>query len=417
MRIYFAGIGGVGLGPLAEIAHSAGFEVLGSDQSESLMTQELVEKGIDVSLSSDGYHIAEQHEKTPIDWVVYSAALPPSHPDLVFAKNHTIRLSKRDELLAYIIKEKDLKLLAIAGTHGKTTTTAMLVWLFRAAHIPISYSIGSQVTFGPSGHFEPKSTFFVYECDEFDRNFLAFSPYISTVTSLDYDHPDTYPTQESYLQAFEQFIAQSETTILYTKDSDLLTISPTQDILITLSDGDERLKSISLAGLHNRQNALLALEVFSKATETQELPFKAMSSFPGTSRRFEKLDENIYSDYAHHPVEIAATLQLARELNPHVITVYQPHQNTRQHTIKNEYSTCFNQSELVYWLPTYLSREDESLPILSPQDLSSQVKTPLIYSELNDELWRKLVQHVNEGKLVLFMGAGDVDTWARSQLQ
>lgn len=418
MHIYFSGVGGVGLGPLAEISQAAGFEVSGSDATQSLMTNELIQKNIPIAICSDGSHIAQEHAKKPFDWIVYSAALPPSHPDILFAKTHNIKLSKRDELLAYIIKEKQLNLLAVAGTHGKTTTTAMLVWLFHTANIPVSYSIGSQIPFGSSGHYDAKSQFFIYECDEFDKNFLAFSPFIAGVTSLDYDHPDTYPTKHSYFEAFSQFISQSHTGILYDKDTlQLDNLSHLKSKPTLLNANDPRLENITLPGLHNRQNALLALEMFSRATHTPSIPFDAMSSFPGTARRFEKIAENIYSDYAHHPIEIKATLQLARELNPRIITVYQPHQNTRQHTVKNEYTDCFNQSEKVYWLPTYLSREDDSLPILSPQELSAQINIPIVYGELNDALWNEITDYAQEGALVLLMGAGNIDEWARSHLK
>src|SRR5690606_5798559 len=109
-----------------------------------------------------------------------------------------IKVAKRDELLARILHEKNLKLIAVAGTHGKTTTTGMMVWLLQQLGVPVSYSVGSTLSFGPSGKFDPKSEYFVYECDEFDRNFLHFHPYLSLITSVGYDHPDIYPTPENY---------------------------------------------------------------------------------------------------------------------------------------------------------------------------------------------------------------------------
>src|SRR5664279_378582 len=218
MNVYFSGIGGVGIGPLAEIAFDAGYNVQGSDLNPSLTTSELGERGIAVNIGQDGSFLQACHDKQPIDWFVYTSALPATHPELVLAQQLGIKTAKRDELLAQIIAEKNLKLIAVAGTHGKTTTTGMLVWTFKQLGIPVSYSVGSTMSFGPSGKFDPKSEYFVYECDEFDKNFLHFYPYLALITSIDYDHPDTYPTESSYLDAFRQFGEQSEQLIAWQAD-------------------------------------------------------------------------------------------------------------------------------------------------------------------------------------------------------
>lgn len=192
MRIYFSGIGGVGIGPLAEIALDAGYDVYGSDREASPMTKSLQKRDVQISFDQSGDFLRSEHEKSPFDWFVYTAALPDDHPELVLAKQLGIKTGKRDELLAHIIADKKLKLIAVAGTHGKTTTTSMLVWAFQQLNIPASYSVGSTLSFGPSGRFDPASQFFIYECDEFDKNFLHFQPWLSIITSIDYDHPDTY---------------------------------------------------------------------------------------------------------------------------------------------------------------------------------------------------------------------------------
>ena len=162
MHIYFSGLGGVGIGPLAEIARDAGYAVSGSDLHENLMTRQLQEAGITVSIGQDGSQIAAVHEKAPIDWVVYTASLPADHAELRFAHDHGIRTSKRDELLATIIEEKDLKLIAVSGTHGKTSTTGMLIWTLKQLDVPISYSVGTTLNFGPSGAYNPESRYFIY---------------------------------------------------------------------------------------------------------------------------------------------------------------------------------------------------------------------------------------------------------------
>lgn len=416
MNIFFSGIGGVALGPLAQIAHDAGHTVLGSDASESLTTKELTNQGIIVRIGQGAELIAAEHAVTPIDWLVYTAALPVDHPDLVMARELGIKTSKRDELLQHLIQEKNLKLIAVSGTHGKTTTTGMLVWSLKQLGIPVSYSIGSTISFGPSGHYEAGSEYFVYECDEFDRNFLHFTPHLSIITSIGYDHSDTYPTQEEYFRAFRTFIHQSDFAIAWQRDNDA--VSAEYPDSWCLQD-DEALVDLSLPGAHNRRNATLVLKALEKLRiGDSQKNRQVIEQFPGTNRRFEKLADNLYSDYGHHPTEIAATLQLARELSDSVVLVYQPHQNVRQHEIKEAYKECFSGASRVYWLPTYLSREDPSLPVLHPSELLSYVAhvEHTQEAQLDDELWSAITAHRAKGDLVLCMGAGSIDSWLRSQL-
>jgi UDP-N-acetylmuramate--alanine ligase len=413
MNIYFSGLGGVGIGPLVEIAKDAGHTVMGSDLGESLATDELRAEGITLNIGQDGTFLRACHEATPLDWFVHTAALPDDHPELVLARQLGIRISKRDEFLAYIIQEKDLKLIAISGTHGKTTTTGMMVWLLQQLGIPVSYSVGTTLPFGPSGKFDPKSEYFVYECDEYDRNFLNFKPYLSIITSIDYDHPDTYPRESEYTAAFRQFIDQSDHTILWEIDADYIQADVSRAWVLKDS------LSIPLAGEHNRRNATLV----TKAAEylgigKEDTVISELGKFPGTDRRFEKLDDHLYTDYGHHPKEIAATLQLARELSEHVVLVYQPHQNRRQHRIIDTYTDQFELADAVYWLPTYLSREDPDEYILQPTDLIKNVtnKDAVRVADMNDDLWDAVQRARGEGKLVLCMGAGSIDGWVREKL-
>lgn len=415
MNIYFSGIGGVGIGPLAEIAHDAGYQVQGSDNNESLVTHELQARGIAISIGQDGSFLESCHQEQPIDWFVHTAALPDNHPELTLARALGIRTAKRDELLAHIITEKNLKLIAVAGTHGKTTTTGMFVWALKQLGVPVSYSVGTTLSFGPSGKFDPTSEYFVYECDEFDRNFLHFSPYLSLVTSIDYDHPDTYPTEAEYTAAFRQFIHQSERAIVWQKDADFIQSRYPNAWALQ----EDEVTALTLPGEHNRRNATLVLKALERLGigENREIRF-ALEEFPGTNRRFEKLADNLYSDYGHHPVEIAATLQMARELSDHVVLVYQPHQNVRQHEIREQYTDQFELADEVYWLPTYLSREDPRLEILTPEQLTSNLtnREHVHITDFNAELWEIIDRSRAEGKLVLGMGAGNIDAWLRASL-
>ena len=296
----------------------------------------------------------------------------------------------------------------------------MLVWLFTQFDIPESHSIGGGISFGPSGKLSGDGRCFIYEADEYDRNMLHFHPAIAVITSLGYDHPDIYATPEDYKEAFRQFVKQSKTVFLWLKDADYLGLE--EDKKTNLADSLLSYeKAVKLPGEHNRRNALLACAVFK--SRFPELKFEnivtAINLFPGAQRRIERLAERLYTNYAHHPTEIAATIQMATELAKKVIVVYQPHQNIRQHTMANEYQDCFNGAKKVYWLPTYLSREDPQLPVLAPRQLIAKLTDPSIAeaAKMDENLIRTIRYELDRGSLVLVLGAGDVDHWLREHLQ
>lgn len=417
MNIYFSGIGGSGIGPLVEIALDAGYEVVGSDVIDGLMTAELRGKGVKIDIGpQDGAFLQQQHNEKPIDWFVYTAALPVTHSELVLAQQLGIRTSKRDEFMNLIVTENNLKLIAIAGTHGKTTTTGMMVWTMQQLGIPVSYLVGSNITFGPSGHFDPSSEYFVIECDEYNRNFLHFKPFLSLITSVDHDHFDTYPTEGDYMDAFRQFVKSSDTVIGWSDEHPEIYIgTPTAKILQPTKINSD----LQVTGICNRRNATLAqigLKALGITADTDQF----FASFPGTKRRMEKLADNLYSDYAHHPAEIAASMQLARELSDHVVLVYQPHQNVRQHEVRGQYTDQFEAAEKVYWLPTFepTNREQSDLEMLKPIDLIQNItnKDDITIVDFGDELWDIIQRERAAGKLVIGMGAGRIDGWLREQL-
>jgi len=407
MHIYIAGIGGAGLGPLAQLSLDCGYTVSGSDLSESLLTAVLAKKGIGYSLDQSGKYLEEVNQANPIDLYVFSSAVRADNPEYQTALKLGIKTTKRSGLLNTILQDEKLKLLAVAGTHGKTTTTAMCVWLFKQLSIPVSYSIGTTLSWAPAAQYQEGSEWFVYEADEFDRILLDFKPEIGLVTSFDYDHPDTYPTQQEYLEAFQQFCKQSQLVVTW---SDLAQLFEVRGAVHALREVESH---THLSGEHNRKNATLALRAV-QSTLSEKIDPHAISNFPGTDRRFEKIANNLYSDYAHHPTEIAATLQLAREVNPKVVVVYQPHQNLRQYEVKGEYKNCFAGAERVYWLPTYLSREKEGLAVLTPEELTGEiVNTEVVISQLDDALLGDLKAELANGALVVAMGAGSIDAWVR----
>lgn len=413
MRIYFLGIGGTAIGPLAMIAKQSGYEVFGSDKQNSDYIKNLKKFDIeDIYIGNDADHISGIKG---IDLVVYSSAVSieqPNHPVLEYAKEHRIKAVKRDELLNLIIKENNLKLIAVAGTHGKTTTTAMVIWIFKQLGIPISYSVGAKIPFGEMGEFNPSSKYFVYEADEFDRNFLYFNPFISVITGIDWDHPDIYPTREDYYQAFKEFLGKSQNVVSHPEDMDKLGLASESETV--------NVDSISLTGQVNRMNAQLAVQAVSQATEkdSDEL-IKIINKFPGLSRRFEKISQNIYSDYAHTPKKIRGALQMAKEVaGDNVIVVYEGLHNTRQHFIKGELPDLFNGVKKLYVVPSYLAREDKNLELLTPQKLCEIIKKPedREAAELNSELKNKLKEHAENNDLVLCLtagGGGSLDEWLR----
>lgn len=432
MHIFFSGIGGTAIGPLALIAKQAGYTVSGSDKQDSQYIQYLRRHGLrDIYIGQSYEQIAAVHDRKPIDWFVYTSALPmeqPDAPELRFCRAQNIKTSKRDELLNRIIEDKRLKLIAIAGTHGKTTTTAMTIWLFKQLGQPVSYSVGAKIGFGEMGEYDAASEYFVYEADEFDRNFLSFRPHMALIAGIDWDHPDIYPSRDSYNQAFQEFLEQSDHVTMWRDDAETLGLEDASDSMpamdILLDKDNPSLNELTLPGLVNRQNAWLVANAVHRLTKKPLHELVAyLNKFPGVSRRFEQLIPNLYTDYAHTPSKIRGALQMARELAGHdVVVVYEGLHNTRQHFIKDDLRHLFDGVKHLYIVPSYLAREDKNLPLLSPADLrallSDEAKARSASAELNEGLARSIRRHLQAGDLVLCLTAGgghSLDEWLRQE--
>lgn len=430
MHIYFSGIGGTAIGPLALIAHKAGYQVSGSDKQDSNYIAYLKKQGItDIHIGQQYDDIAAVHNRQSIDWFVYTSALPmeqPDAPELRFCRDHEIKATKRDDFLNFLLGQQQLNMLAIAGTHGKTTTTAMAIWLFKELGLPISYSVGAKLSFGDMGEYNPSSTFFVYEADEFDRNFLAFHPKMSIITGIDWDHPDIYPTQESYNDAFRTFLGQSEQAVMWQPDAARLQLTE-QPTIQVFDDSDPAIaENSTLPGHVNRLNAWQVAQAVHALTGIG-LPelMGHLNRFPGVARRFEQLAPNLYTDYAHTPPKIRGALQLAHEVADHkVVVVYEGLHNTRQHFIKKELEHLFDSAKELYIVPSYLAREDPNLPLLSPSDLknllSPEAQSKAHPAELNDDLKQTIQKHLDQDDLVLCLtagGGGSLDEWLRKNFQ
>jgi len=428
MHIYFSGIGGTGIGPLALVARQAGYEVSGSDKQDSLYIEHLKKHGItDIHIGQDEASIAAVHDAHAIDWFVYTSALPlenPDAPELKFCRDQGIKMSKRDELLNQIITDKHLKLIAIAGTHGKTTTTAMTVWLLKALGLPLGYILPAKSSFAEMGAYEDGATYFVYECDEFDRNFLSFEPYLSLITGIDWDHPDIYPTREDYNAAFREFLEQSNRSVIWAADADRLSVEA-DEALTVLDDADPAITgALHLPGVVNRQNAWLVANALQDVTgKSRGELAERLNGFPGVSRRFEEIVPGLYSDYAHTPPKIRGALATAHEVSGgNVVVVYEGLHNTRQHFIKDELTHLFDGVKKLYIVPSYLAREDESLKLLTPDDLklllSAESQTVTEPAALDDDLRQHIVDHLSSGDTVLCITAGggnSLDEWLRKE--
>ncbi len=432
MHIFFSGIGGTAIGPLALIAKQAGFTVSGSDKQDSQYIEYLKKHGVtDIHIGQTGEDIGALHNKQPIDWYVYSSAIAienPNAPELVFARENNIHMSKRDELLNEIITTKKLKLVAVAGTHGKTTTTSMVIWLCKQIGLPISYSVGAKISFGDMGQYNPDSEFFVYECDEFDRNFLAFEPHISLITGVSWDHHEIFPTREDYQQAFVEFISQSKHTVLWQEDATYLGLdsgeSVGRDHLHVESSDNPDIDEITIMGRYNRLDAWLAIQTVHRISGVSLAQLQqAMNSFPGLQRRMEQIKPGLYSDYAHTPEKIrgamSAALEQAGANKQQLVVVYEPLTNRRQHYMYNQYTDCFAGASKVYWLSSYLAREDPNQTILTPQELIAHLSDPSIAvpAATDAQLKNAIQSHLDQGAMVVCMaggGGGSLDEWLRA---
>ena len=404
MKIYISGISGTGMGPLALMAKQAGHIIYGSDLKEGAVYTELVSAGIEVFIGEqDGGFLAEKIQEG-VDWFVYTSALPENHPELLVAREAGIKITKRDDLTAFLVEELGLKMIAVAGTHGKTTTTAMIVFAALKLGLPVSYLVGTTLGFAPSGSYREGDKYFVYEADEYDRNFLKYHPWRAVIPFVSYDHPDIYATKFEYEEAFSQFESQSEKVIKEGFNENVF----------------------KLAGEVRRKDAGLASEVIREiykeegsAYENSEI-IEVMNEFPGVGRRFEKISEGVYSDYAHHPEEVKATIEIAKEEaeklgKKGVVVVYEPHQNTRQHEVLRLYEKAFLGVDKIYWLPTYLTRENPALPVLKPDDFIDELENKEVAEAANigDILAQKLKADISEGYIIVLMTAGPADKWLR----
>jgi len=446
-HIHLIGIGGSGLSAIARLLLEMGYTVSGSDRASSSFLAELRQLGADIMIGHQPENIAGA------DLIVRSSAIPDENPEVIAAREAGIPVLKRADFLGKIMDGKYG--IAVAGTHGKTTTTAMLVWVLIALLQDPSFIVGGKINKLGVNARAGKGSHFVIEADEYDRMFLGLKPMLEIITNVEHDHPDCYPTIESFSTAFEKFVnllpntgiliicgqdAGSTNLISYAREKQIQTISygieeysePCSEIeffakatnLSSIPNSGFSFDAIvnmqtcqvnlQVPGLHNVLNSLAVLAAISVLHLSLEQAALALGDFQGTGRRFEILGEpdgiTIINDYAHHPTEIRATLSAARSRYPghRIWVVWQPHTYSRTLLLQKEFSRSFSDANKVIVTEIFASRE-------SKQEFSSaQVVQSMRHSaaqfipELTDAS-NYLIDHLTNGDVLLVLSAGDAD--------
>ncbi len=443
-RIYLIGIGGTGLSAIARVLLEMGHTVSGSDRAESIFTHDLQSAGVTVHIGHSPMNIAGA------ELVVRSSAIPDDHPEVVAARAAGIPVLKRADFLASLMEGKTC--IAIAGTHGKTTTSAMIAWMLSELNQDPSFIIGGVLAnLGTNAHYG-KGSAFVIEADEYDRMFLGLRPNIEVVTNLEHDHPDCYPTLADLQAAFIEFVQNlssdgtliacaedpgANTLLIHARkngkkalayalepgDGKTLPIGTSARALsvnekggFTFSAavlGETSMVELMVPGKHNILNALAALTV----ARELDLPLKnaaqALGKFAGTGRRFEIRGQahgiTVIDDYAHHPTEIQATLAAARDRYPHsrIWVVWQPHTYSRTQMLLEDFARSFGNADEVIVTEVYPAREPKQA--FSSRKVVEAMPRPAHFIAGLSDVREYLIAHLHPGDVLLVLSAGDAD--------
>lgn len=393
-QVYFVGIGGIGMSGLARLMSAKGDKVAGSDQNDSALTSELQAEGIPVSIG----HKAENLPKG-CDLLVFSEAVAEDNPERQEARQRSI--SELNYFQALGEFAKPYRVIAVSGTHGKTTTTAMLGLILIEAGLDPTVLVGSKVKeFGGKNVRLGQSDLFVVEACEYRRNFLPLYPWLLGVLNMELDHLDYFKDEADYKKAFQALASQSQ-KVIWPRDYQAYQ------------------GPLGVPGEHNRWNAGMARQLAKTCGVSEEVIEKSLSQFQGTWRRMEYKGQLpsgalLYDDYAHHPTEIRATLQALREKYPkkRLIAVFQPHQYSRTHFFLEEFAHSFERADQVIFADIYAARDTaEDKASVSLQDLLEKTKqfhpNVLVGGDLKEtEDHLKKESHSNE--VLILMGAGNI---------
>jgi UDP-N-acetylmuramate--alanine ligase len=440
---YFLGIGGIGMSALARYFNHYGKTVYGYDKTESNLTKQLENEGMHIHYDDDVVllkKIIAEFDKEEILFI-YTPAIPKNLDELIFLQKKAFKLQKRAWVLGEITKQ--FKTIAIAGTHGKTTTTALVTHILKTADINcfaflggISQNYNTNLILGDAND---SGAFVVVEADEYDRSFLTLHPFISVITSVDADHLDIYGSQNEMHQSYLQFASQTQKNgiliVKKTVDNDLnikdkrLIYSLNLDTdfsatAIHIVDGqfcydiNSVIESVSqvaigLPGLHNVENSIAAVAVAQQLGITGDVINKALRSFKGVKRRFDyrvKSKSIVYiDDYAHHPEELTAAITAAKQLYPDkVITgIFQPHLFSRTRDFVNEFAASLDLLDVCVLLEIYPARE-QPIDGVNAQWLLDKMtcknKSLVKKEQVIDFL------KTQQCEVVMTLGAGDIDT-------
>lgn len=439
-KFHFVGIGGAGMSALAKILIESGYEISGSDCAASSNTEMLQKLDAKIFIGHDANNISND-----IEAIVYSSAIPQDNPELVKAAELKIPKLHRSDINAMLVNSK--KGIAVAGSHGKTTTTSMIGFVLHCAGVDPSFVIGGESADLGTSAILGKSDYLVSEADESDGSFIKLKPAIAVVTNIEDDHLDFYGTVEKIRAAFKIFlenITEGGVAVLCFDNENLREIageiqrkvisygidnaadftakniySGVNGVSFDTFKGEKLLGRVQLA-IHGRHNVLNALAAIATAAEVGvefSKIVEALGKFHGAKRRFQTKGNIksiwIVDDYAHHPTEIAATLKAARETNPRrVICVFQPHRYTRTKLLLKEFGTAFKDADLLVLTDIYSAGEEKIAGVdgesILKEVLANSKEKEISYIPERAKIAEYLLDNVVTGDLVITMGAGDI---------
>jgi UDP-N-acetylmuramate--alanine ligase len=397
--LHLIGVGGAGMSGLALVCRELGASVSGSDRADSSYMERLRAAGLEPVVGHDAANLPEGAE------VIVSTAIDKDNPELRLARERGLEVRHRGELLAELCAEK--RLIAIAGTHGKTTTTAMLVWALREIGADPAFFVGGEVpSLGPAGAVANagwgEGEWVVAEADESDASFLELSPEIAVITNIEMDHHSRWGSMAELRAAFDRFAAGAEI-------ADFDASSP----------GPARL-SLAVPGAHNVLNARAALAAAGLADFDLDAVAAALAGFPGVHRRLElkgKRDgARIYDDYAHHPTEVRAALGALREMSPaRLVAVFQPHLYSRTKALAEQFGDALALADEVAVLDVYAAREEPvgELAGVSGLDVARAAADRMggkrvLWTPTAAQAQAALELRLEAGLVLVTIGAGDV---------
>ncbi|HCS19693.1 MAG TPA: UDP-N-acetylmuramate--L-alanine ligase [Bacteroidetes bacterium] len=437
--VYFLGIGGIGMSALARYYHALGYRVAGYDKTPSPLLEELQESGIEVVYDDKLSSIPDSiSQKDPDDvlWV-YTPAIPDDHPQLLYLKSKGVELLKRAQVLGRITKGR--MTLAVAGTHGKTTTSTLLAHLLREGGIDCTAFLGGISGNYGTNYLQAKNADtapVVVEADEFDRSFLQLQPNKAIITSVDADHLDIYATSEAFRKGFEDFarLLPSDGLLVQKEGLELSSLARNYsysvegqgeyraenirivggNYVFDLVTNDTRIDELTLGlpGRHNMENAVAASAIALSMGVSRENLSKGLASFKGVKRRFEYIikekSQTFIDDYAHHPEELKACISSIQELFPNqpVCGIFQPHLYSRTRDFMDGFAESLSLLDTCLLLPIYPARERPIKGIDSQallEKLSCREKLLLEPDEVLKWISAK------RPKLIVTLGAGDID--------